>query len=74
MTRQHPENNIRRLENGSIDHAFYMQCGRIERSRQTFTLFGLAAKLRLALFQGAGEKESAQSDVGQFSTLNCSTT
>ena len=63
MTREHSENNIRRLENGSIDHAFYLERGRIERSRQAFILFDLPSKLLLAIFQHTEEKASTQSEV-----------
>ena len=69
MTNEHSENTIRRLENGSIDHAYYLERGRIERSYEAFKLFILPSKLLQAIFQYVKEKSSTHSEIRQLHTF-----
>ena len=43
--------NIRRIQNGSIDYKYYSDIGRLERSRETRRMLGTLAKLIRSMFR-----------------------
>ena len=59
--------NIRRIQNGSIDYEYYSDIGRVERSREARRMFRTLAKLIRSMMQNSIFEKCAKT---QFKVIN----